>query len=110
MNLFPDLATEFRVNNQFEIKKGFDEREYADNFNCTFKPAKNDFGMEKDLDLENIIMLSQSDDSSSQSLIHFQDEDILFADNKVKKENDFVINDFMLDFDIAKKVNFFLTL
>jgi len=89
-NLFPDLNKDCTslFNNFNNLKKGFDEKEYVDNFNCTFKDCvtHTDFDMEKEL--EEMIMLSHSEEVN-----HSMSEG-----NKDKNEN--IFGDIMLDFYI----------
>ena len=51
-----------------DVKKNFDETEYVDNFEFAFKDHKNDFDCEKDI-LAEIVMLSNSEDSTSKNYI-----------------------------------------
>lgn len=93
LNLFPELGRDCGgLFSNFNLKRGFDEKEYIDNFNCTFKSnTNNDFEIDKEL--EEMIMLSQSEELND---YHHQKQK---RRNSKAKEEDF-FEDIMLDFYI----------
>lgn len=79
LKLFPNLEKDLKITmnpmSSFR-RKTFDENDYINNFNCTFKESRNSLIYENEQELENMKMVSQSDDFS-------QSEDML---------NDFIIS------------------
>ena len=106
-NLFPELTRECGINSAFynqNRKKVFDESEYIDNFNCTFKTVKNDFDVEKEL--EDLIMLSHSEEISN-SINQFNNGDLIIFENSLKNtlnDHNFDFGDLMMDLTNDKKV------
>jgi hypothetical protein len=104
-NMYPELK-EYNTTSHF--KKGIDEIEYANNFNCTFKNVKNDFDVDN---IEEMIMLSQSECSNmnqfvNNDLVNSAMSFMKETETLNNKEHEFIFGDLMLDFDIEKKVNF----
>jgi len=68
-SLFPNLEKDLGNLNQQNFRKNFDDVEYINNFNCTFKDdvfnnIKNDFNDEKEI--EDMIMISNSQSEDQQ--------------------------------------------
>ena len=82
--------------------KKFDEKEYIDNFNCTFKNIKNDFEIEKEL--EEFIMVTHSEDNAN-SLNQFNIGDSGYCGDNLINEKDNLFGNLMIDFNGDVKVN-----
>ncbi len=109
LNLFPELSRECGFNtsiNQHNLKKGFDESEYVDNFNFTFKNSKTDFEVGKDL--EDLMMLPYSEDlTNSLNQLNNAEKQLFssnFKESFQNNEHNFVFEDLMMDLKLDKKV------
>ncbi len=99
VSLFPDLGKDCIIN--CNTRKYFDENEYANNFNVTFKTVKNDFEEEPEENIiEEIYFLSEEPSGS---------RDNVLSENSLKNiicEDDIIIENF--EFKHDNTVNFFL--
>lgn len=109
LNLFPELSRECGFNtsiNHHNLKKAFDESEYVDNFNFTFKNSKTDFEVGKDL--EDLMMLPYSENlTNSFNQLNNADKQLFSSNFKesFQNEHNFVFEDLlMMDLKYDKNV------
>lgn len=101
VSLFPDLGKDCTIN--FNTRKIFDENEYANNFNVTFKSVKNDFEEEPEENIiEEIYFLSEEPSGSRDNILsensikNIQSEDEIIIENFEIRDDNTVSNFFNL--------------